>query len=271
MNDAAKTRSRLIVILLFSLITILYAWTYAFAPFSERISAVILNSATTFSALIAALILTRITFYFQPDEPPRVIWAAFAVCMWLWTIAEASWGYLYITGGEVPVFSMADVLWIAGYIALTISLARQFRLVYFNQQHAIRWAVLGVWLGIFLSIETILLVTHSQAPMEDFFRYFYLFADTAVGLSAFYLVYAFRGRALAIPWLTISSFVVTDFLYIHLTETGAYDWVMSGVSVALVADTLYVVAYLIVVGGVFEQYLLLRSNAEHSQAEVAAA
>ena len=262
MKSSTKTRFRLIVLVTLCFITILYAWTYALAPFFETTNALILNGATTFSAFIVAVTLTRITFYFQPGEPPRVIWAAFAICMWLWTIAEGIWGYLYTTVGEVPLFSMADVLWLIGYIALTISLARQFRLVFFSQKYTVAWAAIGVWFAIFVVIETILLTTHSEAPLEDFFRYFYLFADSTIGLAALYLVYAFRGRALAIPWLTISSFVVTDFLYIHLTETGAYDWVMSGVSMALLADTLYVVAYLIVAWGVFEQYLLLRLSAD---------
>lgn len=265
MKSFNRNRYRIYAIVVFLFITILYAWTYASSPFSETTNSIILNSTTTLSALIVALILTRITFYFHRGEPPRVIWSTFAICMWLWTIAEGIWGYIYITGGEVPAFSLADVLWILGYFALTVSLARQFQLVFF-QKYTIIWAVLGAWLAILVGIETILLATHSQAPFEDFFRYFYVFADSMVGLSALYLVYAFRGRALAIPWLTISSFVVTDILYIRLTETGVYDYVMSGVSIALLSDTLYVVAYLIVAWGVFEQYLLLRLSTDHSQA-----
>ena len=264
MKDLFKDRDRLTALALFGSIVILYAWTYAVAPFAETTNSIIVNGATTLAALMGAVILTRITFYFRRNEPPFIIWSAFAVCLWLWTIAEGYWGYLYTTVGEVPVFSMADILWLIGYMALTVSMVRQFRLVFFEQQTAIVWATLGTWLAILVGIETILIATHSAAPLEDFFRYFYLFADTAVGLAALYLVRAFRGRALAIPWLTISSFVVTDFLYIHLTESGAYDWVMRGVSVALLADTLYLIAYLIVAWGVLRQYLLLRQSATNS-------
>lgn len=265
MKKYFSNRYRLIALLAFFFIILLYVWTYAFAPFTEFANSVFVNGATVLSALIVSLILTRITFYFQIKEPPYVIWAAFAICMWLWTIAEAIWGYLYTTAGEVPVFTVADVLWVLGYIALTFSIIRQYRLVFFSQKYAVRWAAIGVWMGIILSIETILLVTKSEAPLEDFFRYFYLFADTAVGLSGFYLVYAFRGRTLAAPWLTISSFAVTDFLYIQLTTSGVYDYVMSGVSIGLLADTLYLVAYFIVAWGALEQYILLRDNSHHTQ------
>jgi hypothetical protein len=123
---------------------------------------------------------------------------------------------------------------------------------------------LGIWLGILAVIFAILQITHSETPLEDFFSYFYLIADAVVGLLALYIVYAFGGRALAIPWLAISSFVVSDIIYIRLTESGVYDYVMSGVSIALLADTMYVVAYLLVAWGGLEQYLLLRASADQS-------
>jgi hypothetical protein len=265
MKKIFKDSERLFVLIVSVFITVLFVWDYALAPFTELTNAIIVNGATVLSALIVALILTRITFYFHPQERPFLVWAAFALGMWLWAIAEGVWGYLYTTVGEVPLFSFADVLWFMGYIALTVSIVRQYRLVFFEQKYTIGWAAIGIWLATLLSIETILLLTHSEAPVVDFFRYFYVIADTMVGLSAGYLVYAFRGRTLAIPWLTISSFVVTDIIYIRLTETGAYDWVMSGVSIALVADTLYLVAYLIVAWGVLGQYILLKTSSDRSQ------
>jgi len=259
-----KNRERLITLIIFIIIIAVFVWDYAFAPFTNLTNSIIVNGGTVLSAMIAAIILTRITFYFHSNEPPFLVWAAFAVCVWLWMFAEAVWGYLYTTVGEVPVFSFADILWFIGYIALTVSFVRQYNLVFFGQKYTIGWAAAGIWLAILASIETILLMTHSQSPMEDFFRYFYVIADTVVGLSAVYLVYAFRGRALAVPWFTISAFVITDILYINLTDTGAYDWVMSGISIALVADTLYMVAYLIVAWGALGQYLLLKEGSNHS-------
>lgn len=265
MKKIYRGREKLIALIVFVLITALFIWDYTLAPFTELANAIIVNGATVFSALIVAFILTRITFYFHSDEPPFLVWAAFAVGMWSWAVAEGVWGYLYTTVGEVPILSFADVLWFIGYIPLTVSIVRQYRLVFPERKNTIRWAAFSAWLVILVSIETMLLITHSEAPLVDFFRYFYVTADVMVGLSAIYLVYAFRGRALGMPWLTISSFVITDIIYIRLTETGAYDWVMSGISIALVADTLYMVAYLIVAWGVLGQYLLLKTSADHSQ------
>lgn len=258
---------RVPALLVFLTMTVAFAWTFAFAPFSEFLNSLILNGSTTLSALIAACIFTFIPFYFQPDEPPRVIWISFASSMWLWTIAEAIWGYLYIRDGEVAIFSFADVFWLLGYVAFTVSFARQIRLILFSRTNTVLWSSVGVWLGVIVSITAFLFATRADVLLGDFFLYFYLLADFIFGLLALYLVYAFRGRALAIPWLTLSSFVVSDFIYIHLTESGVYDYVMSGISIGLVADTLYVIAYLLVAWGGVEQYLLLRSNTVHSQAD----
>lgn len=251
------------ILIIFLLMTISFVWTFAFAPFPEIINSLILNGGTTLSALIAAVIFTLIPSYFDRDEPPRMIWLSFAVSMWLWTVAEAIWGYLYMKNNEVPVFSLADLFWLVGYIALTVALTRQFQLISFSQKDTTRTA-LGVWLGLLVVIAAMLLATHSETPLEDFVSYFYLLADGVIGLLAFYLVYAFRGGSLAIPWLAVSSFVISDFIYIRLTDSGVYDYVMSGISIALLADTLYVIAYLLVAWGGLELYLLLRSSADHS-------
>lgn len=267
MKHFNMTYLRLPTLIVLFLMVVCFVWTFAFAPFPETINSLILNGGTTLAALIAALIFTRIPYFFSRAEPPRVIWTYFAVCMWLWTVAEAIWGYLYMRDGEVPVFSVADTFWLLGYFALTVSLGRQFRLIFFSKTNVVIWATIGIWLGVLGGIAVILLIIQSQTPLADFFAYFYLLADAVVGLLAVYIVYAFRGRALAIPWLMISSFVLSDFMYIRLTESGMYDYVMSGVSVALLADTLYVIAYLLVAWGGLEQYLLLWSSADHSQAE----
>jgi hypothetical protein len=265
MKHFNANRYRITALIAFFLMTVCFAWTYSASPFSEPVNSIILNGGTTISAMIAAIIFTLIPFYYQPDEQPRMIWIAFAAYAWLWTIAEAIWGYIYIRDGEVPGFTLADVFWLLGYIALTISLGRQFRLISFSRSRTVAWAALGVWLGVWAVVAVILIAIRSETPIVDFFVYFYLLADGVIGLLALYLVYAFGGRVLAIPWLAISSFVISDFIYIRLTESGAYDYVMSGVSIALLADTLYVVAYLLIAWGGLEQYLLLRSSAEPSR------
>ena len=53
---------RLTALIFFFLIVVFFAWTFALAPFPEIVNLLILNGATIFSALIAALILTLTPF-----------------------------------------------------------------------------------------------------------------------------------------------------------------------------------------------------------------
>jgi hypothetical protein len=96
--------------------------------------------------------------------------------------------------------------------------------------------------------------------------YFYPVADTTIGLAALYLVYTFRGRTLAGPWLTMFAFVISDILYVWLTASGVYDWEMHGVTLSLFVDTIYLLAYILVGWGALQQYILLHSSKEATTA-----
>lgn len=241
----------------------IYIWVYSAAPFSESINFFILNGFTSLTALLCAIILTLTTRYFLPGEAPRTVWLFFAICLWFWTVAEAYWGYLYTTVGEVPAFSLADVLWFAGYLTFTISIVRQYRLVFFERHKNLGLIAIGVWI-IVLAVTTILVIASESFTnnAENYVVYFYPVVDTTIGLVALYLVYTFRGRTLAGPWLAMFAFVASDILYIGLTTSGVYDWEMQGISLGLFADTLYLVAYILLGWGALQQYLLLRSSNE---------
>jgi len=241
----------------------IYVWVYSASPFSELANLIILNGFTALAALLCAIILTLTVRFFSPGEAPRTIWLFFAICLWFWTIAEAYWGYLYTTVGEVPAFSLADLLWLFGYLAFTVSIVQQYRLVTFERKKYIGWIAAGVWL-IVLAVTAILVFTTKSITnsVENYVVYFYPIADTTIGLAALYLVYAFRGRTLAGPWLTMFAFTVSDVLYIGLTASGVYDWEMQGITLSLFVDTIYLLAYILVGWGALQQYLLLRSSNE---------
>ena len=243
----------------------IYIWVYSASPFSELANLLILNGSTALAALLCAIILTLTVRFFSPGEAPRTIWLFFAICLWLWTIAEAYWGYLYTTVGEVPAFSLADVFWLAGYLAFTVSIVQQYRLVTFERKKYIGWIAVGVWL-IVLAVTALLVFTTKSITnsVENYVLYFYPVADTTIGLAALYLVYTFRGRTLAGPWLTMFAFVISDVLYIWLTASGVYDWEMHGVTLSLFVDTIYLLAYILVGWGALQQYLLLHNSSKEA-------
>ncbi len=260
---ASKKRAIITATIVSIVMIAIYVWVYSAAPFSELLNLLILNSFTALAAFLCAILLSLTTWFFSSGEAPRTIWFFYAICLWLWAFAEAYWGYSYIKIGEVPAFSLADVLWFAGYLVFTVSIVQQYRLVSFERQKHLGCIATGVWIIVLAVTASLAITTESITKnVESYFVYFYPVADTTIGLAALYLVFTFRGRTLAGPWLTMFAFVVSDILYIGLTNSGAYDWEMQGVSLSLFVDTIYLVAYILVGWGALQQYLLLHSGSK---------
>jgi len=235
-----------------------YVWVYIFYPFADLTNLLILDGLTALSSLMCAVLLTRTARFFQRGELPRLIWVCYAACIWLWALAEIVWGYYNITVGEVPSFTIADAFWFFGYVVFTVSIVRQYRLVYFSKSNWIRAIAVIAWFMVLLTTRLITELIESEMPVEDFILYFYPVVDFAIGIAALFLVYKFRGATLALPWLTFLGYVFTDGFYVWATTTGFYDWQLRGFSISLLMDASYLVAYLIMGWGAMQQYLLLK-------------
>ena len=86
----------------------------------------------------------------------------------------------------------------------------------------------------------------------------YPFMDLALGIAALRLVYAFGGRLWSRPWMGLFVFALADTLYAWLEITGIYDaFVATGNPLSLVADAVYLAAYLVVAIACFSTMLLL--------------
>lgn len=233
-----------------------YSWIYQFEPFSDYTNLLFLNGITVLAALVCASIVTLALGFFEPGEPPRRTWAFFAIALWMWTVAELAWAVYNMLWGEVPTFTVADILWVGAYVFFTVALSSQFRLILFDRSRRPIWIGLGIWLVVILL--SIGLTFWNGGAWVDVFVYFYPIADFAVGVAALFLVVTFRRGALARPWLSLFGFVVSDSLYIWATTTGIYDWVTRNGAVSFLVDIIYLLAYLFLSWGVFNLYATLR-------------
>jgi hypothetical protein len=240
-----------------------YVFIYQMTPFGDTVDLLLQNVITILSALFAASILTRVALFFEPGEPPRRIWWTFAAALWFWAVAEVVWAYFNMTVGEVPLFSAADILWFGGYLFFTASLASQFRLILFDQSQRPIWGAALGWVGAII-LTFIFMRASGATASEDFFVYFYPIADFAVAVSALIIVMYFKQGTFARPWLALFIFVISDLLYIWATSSGNYEWVERSGLITLVVELVYIVAYLFVAWGAFNQYLNLKYGATFS-------
>jgi hypothetical protein len=252
-------------------ICIAYALFYLYPPLADRWGDLGSNLLTVLAAVLCAASASNVLVRHGRSEAPFAIWLNFSIGLWLWALAEVVWAGLNLTLGEVPVPSLADGLWLLGYVFFGIGLLRQYRIVF-----GARRSLNGIFAGLFLltlvlTLLIVVLVTPAppltvlrgifsgQAPLGAYIDLYYPLGDLAIGLLALGLVWLFRGGALARPWLALFIFTISDGLYAWLVQTGAYAWSAQQANLAsLLVDLIYVAAYLVLGLGLLSHFLLLR-------------
>ena len=107
-------------------IVFFYASIYQNWPFEDFLNNLILNGLTILSASLTVFGCWKILSTYKRDESQFKIWSAFLIGFALWASAEIVWAYISINFGEVPVPSLADPLWLIGYLFFGIGLAAVF-------------------------------------------------------------------------------------------------------------------------------------------------
>lgn len=90
-------------------------------------------------------------------------------------------------------------------------------------------------------------------------NYFYPVADFAIAVVAVYFIISFQRGALTRPWLGLFVFAVADSTYALLYESGMLTFTASTQNtISVLADTIYVAAYLVLAIGLLAHYLLVK-------------
>lgn len=249
------------------LAVLLFIVVYQWQPFSVPWDDLIVNHLTTLAAVMAAVFATRNWLHFHPDEPPKAIWGYFAIGLWCWAGAEEMWALMVLFWGDVPGVSIADFFWSVAYIFFAISMVRQYQVIYSLSRRQ-RYLWLGGSLLALLAatlIGTKMLYTvdaqSEQTWLETLVMTFYPFGDLAIALAAIWLSKIFGRGLWGRVWWGLLAFVVSDAFYTWLNFTGIYSVsVDEGNLLSLFADTLYLVAYLLLVMACYAQLRLLKDG-----------
>lgn len=246
-----------------------YATIYWFEPFSELWNNILANLLLVIASSLTALVATMIWARYEETDIPRHIWRYFAVGLWLWAIAELTWGYLNVSMGEVPE-GIADVFWVAAYIFFAVALVIQYRILAGPSNREL-WSRIAAAILSFLVLYALVyrLMTTWGGAESGFgaaVNSFYPVADLFLAVVAVWLVRHFSGGAFARPWLGLLAFAFTDFLYAWIEISGIYSWSVNQANIwSAVFDIAYVGAYLVLGLGILSQWAFLKYGLRSSQ------
>lgn len=228
----------------------LFTYIYQAEPLPSPWEDIAINGSYVLASAWGAAIATRIGRKFGPGEPPRQVWLYFAGALWVWALAEGVWGtYALIYGEDFPPLSGSDIFYVLGVALFVAALAQQYRLV---SQPSRRqgWLVIGgsiaIVVGLSLGGAFLLNGPPSGAAWGgDLINIFYTLSDIGLALAALLLIRTFGGGLWARPWLALLIFALSDGLYTWLVSSGRYNFTGGNDLASLIADSSYLVAYLV--------------------------
>jgi hypothetical protein len=241
----------------------IYVYFYQFSQLPTEQNDLVLNLISLVAPLSSAVFATLVFLSFDKTDKPRQVWKFMTIFIWLWTIAEFIWvGYLIQTG-DVPLPSLADAFWLAGFIFLTIALQKQYKSV--TRREVELWKIVLIWAAVFVLSLLVLLIVGSPLSLGNYLEYFYAVADLAAGVVAIRIFIAFRGGLMSRPWIGLFVLGLSDAVYAWLIASDMYAMSQTnGNLVSLFADTSYMTAYLVLAIGFYATYLTLRHGPDAS-------
>lgn len=197
----------------------------------------------------------------KQDVMFRANWSGMALGFFLWGLADLIWAYYSIVLNDlVPYPSIADLVWIIGYLPLyiaLITLLRRLRIAPTLRQRAsiIALNLIGVVMTVIYVLVPIVRDFESARLAEGVVSAAYPLADIGLLMLTTLILVLLSNSRYSLPWRLIAAgiFVMTfsDLLYSYASWEELYypDGLVN--LVTNVIDTSYSLAYIVVGLGIF--------------------
>ncbi|MCA2001424.1 MAG: hypothetical protein LDL51_06140 [Chloroflexi bacterium] len=225
-----------------ALLLVLTLWIYFSAPLTEALTPFwkdkLLDALIFIPALGSAIAGTLLLNQFGTNETPRRIWTAFALGLWCWVggeIAGVVNDFLY-WDSVYPEFSVVDVLWLAGYFFLGLSLYYQLGLVY-SKTRARRRVYLGLVALAILATASLTSLAERSGLGEGyawiilFVTVLYPVLDAIQGTAAIWTSILFGRGQWSRPWWGLILFALAD-------SVDTFYWLGGYESISPLAQTI---------------------------------
>jgi len=215
--------------------------------------------------IAAAVLATRLWRSFERGETLSMIWGNIAVGLIMWAGGEIIWSSDQIWGGSsLPYPSMADILWIFGYIPVIWALGIRLRTLRIKPDRWWQFVVFSIYglafiAALFFIIIPIFTDISTTRVFEKTVNLIYPIGDLAVAFLTTTLVMVLLGGTLFNSWGLIAlGFLfasISDLLYAWTVWQGTFQ-VNPATSFdpgSFIVNLLYVAFYVFVAIGLHKQ------------------
>jgi len=217
------------------------------------------NPLASLTCAALAFVLWR---SFAKGENLRRVWLLLGIGMLMWGIAEIIFAYYDITATEVPVPSLADILWVPGYVPLFAALYLRYTTLPITPP---RWQIALLLVAVLAAgaASVIFVISPNIALPENdtasiVLSILYPVGDMLIVVGVGLTVLALLGGELSRPWLVIAvgfaSIAIADSLYYYGYASGDYNSDLIPVTlVTAISDICYFGGYVLIALGTLVQ------------------
>ena len=217
------------------------------------------------AAVLAAYLAARLWRAHERGEMLSIIWGNIAVGLIVWAAGEMIWSSDQLWGGNsLPYPSMADVLWILGYLPVILAFGLRLYTLKITPNKGWQITTLAVYilivvLSLWFIIVPIFTDSTTTKVIEKTINLLYPIGDLIVGFLALYLVQTLIGGTLFGSWgmIALGFFcaAASDLLYALAVWQGTFQVnPAEGVDLgSFTINLLYVAFYVFVALGLHRQ------------------
>lgn len=212
-------------------------------------------------AFLGAVLAMMLAQALERGEVLRTMWLMLGMGLILWGGGEAIWAVYDLLLEEPESVTLADFLWVIGYIPLFIALYLRFRTLRASPE---RGRIIAVVLiaALLIALAAIyvfqpILADEELSSLERIVYILYPVGDLIIGILALLVVFTLSGGALSRPWALIASgfliVAVADLLYSYAEWQGTYQPEGTTNLISGLTDVPYYASYLLIVLGLYMQ------------------
>ncbi len=214
-----------------------------------------------FMALIGAIVAFVIGRSFGAGEILRAIWIGIALGLLLWAFGEGLWAYFELSTGEVPDLSIADAVWLLGYIPFLAALLLRYRSLQVTPERGTLITIVVVFVALMVVlivfVVTPIVTDTSMSVLERIIYVIYPIMDFSLTMIALLVLLILLGGQLSRPWIFVASGLlllgIADLIYAVASWQGLYETGEAVNLISALSDIPYYFSYVIISFGIYVQ------------------